>query len=53
LILTKAGQLYVKFPIIRVYEGLFSVSSVILCMWTDTEILIGMLMCLKIKNSNS
>jgi len=53
LILTKAGQLYVKFPIIRVYEGLFSVSSVIICMWTDIEILIGMLMCLKIKNSNS
>jgi len=40
LILTKAGQLHLKFPIIRFYEGLFSVSSVIICMWTDTEILI-------------
>ena len=40
LILTKAGQLHAKVPIITFYEGLFSVSSVIICMWTDTEILI-------------
>jgi hypothetical protein len=37
LILTKAGQLYAKFPVIRVYEGVFSVSSVIICMWTNTD----------------
>jgi len=52
LILTKAGQLHPKFPIIRFYEGLFNVSSVIICMWTDTEILIEMLMCLKIETQN-
>jgi len=53
LILTKAGHLHAKFSIIiRFYEDLFSVSSVIVCMWTDTEILIGMLMCLKIQTQN-
>ena len=55
LILTKPGQFHAKFPIIRFYEGLFSVSSVIVCMWIEMEILIdiiGMLMCLKIQTPN-
>jgi hypothetical protein len=31
---------HVKFPVIRFYEGPFSVSSAMICMWIDKEILI-------------
>lgn len=40
LILTKTGQFLLKFHVNRFYEDLFSVSSAIVCMWIDKEILI-------------